>query len=139
MSISKYLIRNIHFQEDCDLVAIMDMSSYQFVNTLAQCYEANAQLQGGAVPGGESSKIIYPNQNVIVFFVLVAAGGVPGGGTDYYGMQYPSCYSPATQGYSTPAAPGQASVAAPGAYPGAMMGPGQAPPPGGPGTSSGII
>merc|ERR1719384_171350 len=91
------------------------MSSYQFVNTLAQCYEANAQLQGGAVPG---------------------AGGVAGGGTDYYGMQYPSCYSPATQGYSTPAAPGQASVAAPGAYPGTMMGPGQAPPPGGPGASS---
>ena len=44
----------------------MDMSSYQFVNTLAQCYEANAQLQGGAVPGGETKKIIYPNQNVIV-------------------------------------------------------------------------
>ena len=78
MSISKYLIRNIHFQEDCDLVAIMDMSSYQFVNTLAQCYEANAQLQGGAVPGGESSNIIYPNQNVIVFFVFFSrrrAGG----------------------------------------------------------------
>ena len=70
VSISKYLIRNIHFQEDCDLVgAIMDMSSYQFVNTLAQCYEANAQLQGGAVPGGESSKVIYPNQNVIVFLL----------------------------------------------------------------------
>ena len=51
------------------------MSSYQFVNTLAQCYEANAQLQGGA-------------------------GGVAGGGTDYYSMQYPSCYSPATQGYT---------------------------------------
>ena len=62
-----------------------------------------------------------------------------GGGTDYYGMQYPSCYSPATQGYSTPAAPGQASVAAPGAYPGTMMGPGQAPPPGGPGASSGFV
>ena len=30
----------------------MDMSSYQFVNTLAQCYEANAQLQGGGVAGG---------------------------------------------------------------------------------------
>ena len=62
-----------------------------------------------------------------------------GGGTDYYGMQYPSCYSPATQGYSTPAAPGQASVAAPGAYPGTMMGLGQALPPGGPGASSGIV
>ena len=47
----------------------MDMSSYQFVNTLAQCYEANAQLQGGAAP---------PPQ-------------------DYYSMQYPNCYSPATQ------------------------------------------
>lgn len=53
----------------------MDMSSYQFVNTLAQCYEANAQLQGGT-------------------------GAVAGGGTDYYSMQYPSCYSPATQGYT---------------------------------------
>ena len=31
----------------------MDMSSYQFVNTLAQCYEANAQLQGaGAAAAG---------------------------------------------------------------------------------------
>ena len=47
----------------------MDMSSYQFVNTLAQCYEANAQLQGGSAP---------PPQ-------------------DYYSMQYPNCYSPATQ------------------------------------------
>jgi len=48
------------------------MSSYQFVNTLAQCYEANAQLQGGTAP---------PPQ-------------------DYYSMQYPNCYSPATQGYA---------------------------------------
>ena len=114
----------------------MDMSSYQFVNTLAQCYEANAQLQGGAVPGGETKYLDNPKWNCQC--VLFAAGGVAGGGTDYYGMQYPSCYSPATQGYSTPAAPGQASVAAPGAYPGTMMGPGQAPPPGGPGASSGI-
>lgn len=53
----------------------MDMSSYQFVNTLAQCYE-----QAG-VGGG---------------------GGVPGAATphEYYGMQYPACYSPATQAYS---------------------------------------
>jgi len=61
------------------------MSSYQFVNTLAQCYEANAQLQGaGAVAGGATG------------------GGVPGAPTaqDYYNMQYPSCYSPATQGYA---------------------------------------
>ena len=42
--------------------------------------------------------------------ILFSAGGVAGGGTDYYGMQYPSCYSPATQGYSTPAAPGQPAV-----------------------------
>jgi Antp family protein len=53
----------------------MDMSSYQFVNTLAQCYE-----QAGGV------------------------GGVPGAGAatphEYYGMQYPACYSPATQAYS---------------------------------------
>ena len=37
----------------------MDMSSYQFVNTLAQCYEANAQLQGGAVPGGETQNTVH--------------------------------------------------------------------------------
>ena len=79
----------------------MDMSSYQFVNTLAQCYEANAQLQGGGV-----------------------AGGVAGGATDYYGMQYPSCYSPATQGYAAPGA-----GAAPG-YTGMMAGAGGAAPPG---------
>ena len=54
----------------------MDMSSYQFVNTLAQCYEANAQLQGGASG--------------------VSTGAA---GSDYYGMQYPNCYSPATQAY----------------------------------------
>ena len=54
----------------------MDMSSYQFVNTLAQCYEANAQLQGSS-----------------------AAGVATGAAADYYGMQYPNCYSPATQGY----------------------------------------
>eukprot|EP00090_Calanus_glacialis_P036961 TRINITY_DN6327_c0_g1_i1.p1 TRINITY_DN6327_c0_g1~~TRINITY_DN6327_c0_g1_i1.p1 ORF type:complete len:332 (-),score=72.85 TRINITY_DN6327_c0_g1_i1:1639-2634(-) len=55
----------------------MDMSSYQFVNTLAQCYEANAQLQGAG------------------------AGAAPGAAPqDYYNMQYPSCYSPATQGYA---------------------------------------
>merc|ERR1719410_2096330 len=59
----------------------MDMSSYQFVNTLAQCYEANAQLQGA----------------------VAAAAGSVGGATapqDYYNMQYPNCYSPATQGYA---------------------------------------
>jgi len=59
----------------------MDMSSYQFVNTLAQCYEANAQLQGAGA----------------------AAAGSVGGATapqDYYNMQYPNCYSPATQGYA---------------------------------------
>lgn len=56
------------------------MSSYQFVNTLAQCYEANAQLQGATA----------------------GAGVVPGttGPQDYYNMQYPNCYSPATQGYA---------------------------------------
>ena len=53
----------------CRTSITMDMSSYQFVNTLAQCYEANAQLQGGTAP---------PPQ-------------------DYYSMQYPNCYSPATQ------------------------------------------
>ena len=59
----------------------MDMSSYQFVNTLAQCYEANAQLQGaGAAAAGS-----------------VGAGTAP---QDYYNMQYPNCYSPATQGYA---------------------------------------
>lgn len=49
------------------------MSSYQFVNTLAQCYE-----QAGV------------------------GGGVAGAATphEYYGMQYPACYSPATQAYS---------------------------------------
>ena len=46
----------------------------------------------------------------VLYLILLAAGGVAGGGTDYYGMQYPSCYSPATQGYSTPAAPGQPTV-----------------------------
>ena len=57
----------------------MDMSSYQFVNTLAQCYEANAQLQGaGAAAAGAG----------------VAGSTAP---QDYYGMQYPNCYSPATQ------------------------------------------
>ena len=59
----------------------MDMSSYQFVNTLAQCYEANAQLQGaGAAAAGS-----------------VGAAAAP---QDYYNMQYPNCYSPATQGYA---------------------------------------
>ena len=60
----------------------MDMSSYQFVNTLAQCYEANAQLQGaGAAAAGS-----------------VGAATAP---QDYYNMQYPNCYSPATQqGYA---------------------------------------
>jgi len=58
------------------------MSSYQFVNTLAQCYEANAQLQGaGAAAAGS-----------------VGAATAP---QDYYNMQYPNCYSPATQqGYA---------------------------------------
>ena len=60
----------------------MDMSSYQFVNTLAQCYEANAQLQGAGAGAG-------------------AGGGVASTAPqDYYNMQYPSCYSPATQGYA---------------------------------------
>ena len=50
------------------------MSSYQFVSSLAQCYEANAQLQG--------------------------AGAGAAAPQDYYSMQYPNCYSPATQGYA---------------------------------------
>ena len=50
----------------------MDMSSYQFVNTLAQCYE-QAQMAG------------------------VGAAATPTAPQDYYNMQYPSCYSPATQ------------------------------------------
>ena len=62
-------------------------------------------------------------------FYFFVAGGVAGGGTDYYGMQYPSCYSPATQGYTAPAtAAGQAPPGAPGAYGGgAMMGGGATP------------
>jgi Antp family protein len=64
------------------------MSSYQFVNTLAQCYE-----QAGGV------------------------GGVPGAGAatphEYYGMQYPACYSPATQAYSHQYATMMAGAGAP--------------------------
>jgi Antp family protein len=54
----------------------MDMSSYQFVNTLAQCYEQAGVGGGGGVPGVAAT----PHE--------------------YYGMQYPACYSPATQAYS---------------------------------------
>ena len=46
------------------------MSSYQFVNTLAQCYaeQAGQQSGGGGAGGGQSQ--------------------------DYYNMNYPNCYSP---------------------------------------------
>ena len=55
----------------------MDMSSYQFVNTLAQCYE-QAGVVGG-LPGAAAGAgaVVTPHE--------------------YYGMQYPACYSPATQ------------------------------------------
>ena len=33
-------------------------------------------------------------------FSFFDSGAVAGAGTDYYSMQYPSCYSPATQGYT---------------------------------------
>ena len=46
---------------------IMDMPAYQFVNTLAQCYEANAQLQGGAVPGGALCQPYKPYQRPLIF------------------------------------------------------------------------
>ena len=51
---------------------IMDMThTYQFVNTLAQCYEANAQLQGGAVPGGE---ICQPYQRPFKRYIIQLDG-----------------------------------------------------------------
>ena len=49
----------------------MDINSYQFVNTLAQCYEANAQLQGGAVPGGE---ICQPYQRPFKRYIIQLDG-----------------------------------------------------------------
>ena len=76
---------NLHLYRYCSNTTItnnnshsttaMDMSSYQFVNTLAQCYEQAGVGVVGGLPG--SASVATPHE--------------------YYGMQYPSCYSPATQ------------------------------------------
>nr|ALB00307.1 Sex combs reduced [Paracyclopina nana]ALB00316.1 Sex combs reduced [Paracyclopina nana] len=50
------------------------MSSYQFVNTLAQCYAEQQQQQQTAA--------------------AASVGAASGGQADYYNMNYPNCYSP---------------------------------------------
>ena len=47
------------------------MSSYQFVNTLAQCYAAEQSGQAGAASAANQAT-----------------------SNDYYNMNYPNCYSP---------------------------------------------
>ena len=55
----------------------MDMSSYQFVNTIAQCYAEQAGQAAGAAASAQASA------------------------QDYYNMNYPNCYSPNLNNHAT--------------------------------------
>ena len=77
------------------------MSSYQFVNTLAQCYAATSSALDPTVVGQQHQQQPPQDQQAAAAASMAAAaaaaaaaGGTSSAAADYYNMNYPNCYSP---------------------------------------------